>query len=276
MSKGSQRFQIFVQLQQKDRQQIEQIQNLSVRNNRGEIIPLKQVVDLKPSMSPQFVYRENRIRGVRVDSSLPQGVKEGTAVTQIKEIAQKILPDGYSLRFSETPQKKILDTIFIMALGLVVAYMVLASQFNSFADPWIVFLAIPFGLIGSLIALVLGGQSLNVYSLIGILLTMGIVKKNSILLVEFTNHQRDQGLDLKRALIEACPVRLRPILMTSIATVAAAVPAALALGPGAETRIPMALTVIGGVLFSTFCTLLVVPCVYLLFAPKRRKVLLES
>ncbi|MBK9040988.1 MAG: efflux RND transporter permease subunit [Bdellovibrionales bacterium] len=275
-TKGSQRFQIFVQLQQKDRQQIEQIQNLSVRNNRGEIIPLEQVVDLKPSMSPQFVYRENRIRGVRVDSSLPQGVKEGTAVNQIKEVAQKILPEGYSVRFSETPQKKLWDTIFIMVLGLVVAYMVLASQFNSFTDPWIVFLAIPFGLIGSLIALVLGGQSLNVYSLIGILLTMGIVKKNSILLVEFTNHQRDQGLDLKKALIEACPVRLRPILMTSIATVAAAVPAALALGPGAETRIPMALTVIGGVLFSTFCTLLVVPCVYLLFAPKRRKVLLES
>ncbi|MBK7844107.1 MAG: efflux RND transporter permease subunit [Bdellovibrionales bacterium] len=275
-TKGSRRFQVFVQLQEKDRHRIEQIQNLSVRNNRGEIIPLLQVVDLKSSTSPQFVYHENRVRGVRVDSSLAKGIKDGSAITQIKEVAKRILPDGYSLRFSETPQKKLMDTIFIMALGLVVAYMVLASQFNSFTDPLIVFLAIPFGLIGSLAALALGGQTLNVYSLIGILLTMGIVKKNSILLVEFTNHQRDQGLDLRKALIEACPVRLRPILMTSLATVVAAIPAALALGPGAETRIPMALTVIGGVLFSTLCTLLVVPCVYLLLAPKRRTVLLET
>lgn len=273
---GSRRFQIFVQLQEGDRQREDQIKKLLVRNNRGELIPLSQVVDVKPTVSPQFVYRENRVRGVRVDASLESGVKEGSAIASVKEISQKILPNDYYIRFSDNPQDKIRDMAIIMILGLIVAYMILASQFNSFTDPMIVFLAIPFGLVGSLMALLLGGQTINIYSLIGILLTMGIVKKNSILLVEFTNHLRDHGSQLREAIQEACPIRLRPILMTSIATVAAALPPAMALGPGAETRIPMALTVIGGVVFSTLFTLFVVPCVYKILAPERRKILIET
>ena len=162
------------------------------------------------------------------------------------------------------------ETLVIMLLGLVIAYMVLAIQFNSFVDPFIVFLSIPFGLIGSLGGLLLGGQSLNIYSAIGILLTMGIVKKNAILLVEFANQLRDQGKDISEALMLACPVRLRPILMTTTATLAAALPPALAIGPGAETRIPMALTVLGGVSLSTLFTLYIVPCVYKLISPKRK------
>lgn len=273
---GSRRFQIFVQLQEKDRQKSDQIKNLFVRNNRGELVALSQVVDAKAHISPQYVYRENRVRGIRVDSSVNLGVKDGTAIEAIKKIADRILPKDYYIQFSETPQEKFWEMVRIMVLGLIVAYMVLASQFNSFIDPWIVFLAIPFGLVGSLLGLSWGGQSLNIYSLIGILLTMGIVKKNSILLVEFTNHLRDKGYEINRALCEACPIRLRPILMTSTATLAAAIPPALAIGPGAETRIPMALTVIGGILFSTLFTLIVVPCVYSLIAPKRRSVLVES
>ena len=115
-------------------------------------------------------------------------------------------------------------------------------------------------------SLYLGGQSLNIYSMIGLILLMGIVKKNSILLVDFTNQMRESGLNTREALVEACPMRLRPILMTSLATIAGAIPPALAIGPGAESRIPMALAVIGGVFVSTLLTLLVVPCVYSFFA----------
>jgi HAE1 family hydrophobic/amphiphilic exporter-1 len=143
--------------------------------------------------------------------------------------------------------------------------MVLASQFNSFIHPITILIALPFSVSGAFIALYLGGQTLNIYSMIGLILLMGIVKKNSILLVEFTNHMKEKGLSTHEAIIEACPVRLRPILMTSIATVTGAIPAALAIGPGAESRIPMALAVIGGVILSTILTLFVVPSVYSLF-----------
>ncbi len=144
--------------------------------------------------------------------------------------------------------------------------MILAAQFNSFVHPLAVLMALPFSITGALGALYLSGQSLNLYSMIGIILLMGIAKKNSILLVEFANQQRDapHSLDLHAALLAAARVRLRPILMTSLASVAAALPPALAIGPGAESRIPMAIAVIGGISLSTLLTLFVVPCAYAL------------
>ena len=148
--------------------------------------------------------------------------------------------------------------------------MVLASQFNSFIHPVTVLMALPFSISGAFIGLYLGHQSINMYSLIGFILLMGIVKKNSILLVDFTNQVRGEGHDVHSALFKACPVRLRPILMTSVATVAGALPEALSLGPGAETTIPMAIAIIGGVIASTILTLFVVPCVYSLLSSRER------
>jgi HAE1 family hydrophobic/amphiphilic exporter-1 len=144
--------------------------------------------------------------------------------------------------------------------------MVLASQFNSFLDPVTVLVALPFSITGAVGALLGWNLSLNIYSMIGLILLMGLVKKNSILLVEFTNQTRESDrLGVREALLKACPVRLRPIVMTSVAVIVGALPGALAIGPGAETRIPMAVAVIGGVAVSTFLTLFVVPCVYSLF-----------
>jgi HAE1 family hydrophobic/amphiphilic exporter-1 len=155
--------------------------------------------------------------------------------------------------------------------------MVLASQFNSFIHPITVLMALPFSFSGAFIALLLFHQSINIYSLIGFILLMGIVKKNSILLVDFTNQVRDhEGKDAREALLTACPVRLRPILMTSIAIVAGSLPEALSIGPGAETTIPMATAIIGGVIASTFLTLFIVPCVYSLFAQLERPDVLET
>jgi multidrug efflux pump subunit AcrB len=140
---------------------------------------------------------------------------------------------------------------------------VLASQFNSFLHPITVLMALPFSFSGAFLGLLLFHQSINIYSAIGFILLMGIVKKNSILLVDFTNHVRKaEGANVRDALLKACPIRLRPIMMTSIATVAGALPEALSIGPGAESTIPMAVAIIGGVVASTFLTLFVVPCVY--------------
>lgn len=270
-TESSRRFDIWVQLKTKDRESSKDISKILVRNNRGELLPLTQVVDVIEMAGPQQIYRENRMRGLRVDSELAPGIRLGEAIKEVNTIAAKTLPENYFLKFTETPDSKLWDAVIVMTMGLIIAYMILAIQFNSFIDPIIIYLAIPFGLTGSFIGLLMGGQSLNVYSIIGILLTMGIVKKNSILLVEFTNHLRDQGKSLNEAILEACPTRLRPILMTTTATLAAAIPPAFALGPGSETQIPMALTVLGGVTLSTVFTLFLVPCVYSYINPKRHK-----
>lgn len=273
---GGRRFDLFVQLREEDRQTPDKIKNLLLLNNRGEYVTLNNVVSFVETFGPQTIYRENRARGVRVDANLTQKAVQGDAINRINEMAAKIFPDGYQAKFSVDLDSSLLDIVFIMILGLAIAYMVLGSQFNSFLDPLIVFFAIPFGLTGAFLALLGAGQSLNVYSMIGILLTMGIVKKTSILIVEFTNQLRDQGKDVHEALLEACSTRFRPIIMTTFTTLASAVPGALSSGAGSETRIPMSLVVLGGVSLSTAFTLYVIPCVYAIFSRKRRKILIEK
>jgi multidrug efflux pump subunit AcrB len=200
------------------------------------------------------------------------GHSQQETLNEVLVLGKKILPEGYHLKLSGSSddfKKSLVDLLVAFVLGIFVAYMVLGSQFNSFIDPVTVLIALPFSVTGALMALWAGHQSLNIYSGIGIILVAGIVKKNSIMLVEFTNEVREaagKGKDVTEALLEACPVRLRPILMTSVAIVVGALPPALALGPGAETRVPMADTVIGGVLVAMVLTLFVVPCVYLLFS----------
>src|SRR6185436_20132875 len=151
---------------------------------------------------------------------------------------------------------------FAFLLGIIIAYMVLAAQFNAFTHPFTVLLALPFSISGALFMLWVSGQSLNVYSMLGLILLMGIAKKNSIMLVDFTNQIRERGVERHQAIMEACPIRLRPILMTSMATIAGAIPPAMALGAGAETQRPMAITLIGGMVVSTLLTLFVVPAAY--------------
>ncbi|ATH06800.1 hypothetical protein BIY24_02245 [Halobacteriovorax marinus] len=274
-TEGGRRYDIFVQLQEKDRLP-DTISSLLLQNNRGEFVTLTDVVDINPAFGPQSIYRENRTRGVRVDANLSNNVTQSEAFDFIKKIAPNILPEKYSINFSKDLNESLINIVLIMILGLVIAYMVLGSQFNSFADPLTVFLAVPFGLTGSFLALLATGQTLNIYSMIGILLTMGIVKKTSILIVEFSNQLRDEGKTLEEAVIEACTTRFRPIIMTTFTTLASAVPAAVMTGAGSETRMPMALVILGGVSLATIFTLFVVPSFYTLIARPRRKILREE
>jgi len=254
---------------------IERLKRLMIRNNRGELIPLSDVVNIKESPSLLSVARRNRQRAVTIYGNISKGKSQQDALDQALSLSKTFFPEGYQIQATgsaEDMKETFKGLVFALVLGLVVAYMILASQFNSYIDPFSVLIALPFSISGALLALLVTGQSINMYSMIGIVLLMGIVKKNSILLVDFTNHVRtEKGSDVKTALLEACPIRLRPILMTSIATIAGAIPAALALGPGAESRVPMAITVIGGVLVSTILTLYVVPCVYQLFSRLEKK-----
>lgn len=264
------RYDVRLRLEANERTDPEVIKTLDVRNTYGELVPIGNVVQTKVVPTLQTITRRGRERSISIYANVAPGKSQSDALAAAEDISKKALPEGYRFFFGGGAQTfhEAFDSLFLaLWLGILVAYMVLASQFNSFLHPITVLLALPFSLSGAFFALYLGQQSLNLYSMIGIILLMGIVKKNSILLVEFINRKRyEENLPLREAILAASPIRLRPILMTSFATLAAALPPALALGPGAESRIPMSITVIGGVLVSTFFTLLVVPCAYSLMA----------
>ncbi|MBI3317780.1 MAG: efflux RND transporter permease subunit [Candidatus Omnitrophica bacterium] len=269
VTRGGRRYDVRVRLIPSQRNKSRDIEKLWVWNNRGELVQLKDVVSIEQKPSYLTITRKGRERAIGLSANIAQGKSQQAALEEVERLAEEVLPEGYTVLFggaTQTFRESFQSLLFALWLGIVVAYMVLGSQYNSTLHPVTVLLALPFSISGALVALWMGNQSLNIYSAIGLILLMGIVKKNSILLVDFTNQLRREGKPLREALMEACPVRMRPILMTSISTIAAAVPPALSLGPGAETRIPMALTVIGGMTLSTLLTLLVVPCAYSLLA----------
>ena len=259
------RFDIRVRLLAQQRERPEDIQRLLVRTGRGQLIHLGDIVRIQQKPTLQAITRKDRERAITIFANVTPGASQADAIASARDIARKILPEGYRAipsGSSQAFQESFASLGFAFVMGLVVAYMVLAAQFNAFTHPFTVLLALPFSISGALLVLWIGGQSLNVYSILGMILLMGIAKKNSIMLVDFTNQMRARGMERHQALLEACPIRLRPILMTSMATIAGALPAALAIGPGAETQRPMALALVGGMAVSTLLTLFVVPAAY--------------
>ncbi|MBL7661626.1 efflux RND transporter permease subunit [bacterium] len=267
---GGRRYDVRIRLKGDERVSADDLLNLTVRNNHGELVTLNKVVKIETVPTLQTITRKNRQRSISIFANIAPGASQAKILEEIDKFGDELLPKGYKLYLSGSAQtfvESFKSLNFVLILGIVIAYMVLASQFNSFIHPFTVLLALPFSVTGALGALYLGDLSINLYSMIGMILLMGIVKKNSILLVEFANHKRDvEGLSVREALLEAGSTRLRPILMTSFTCIAAAIPPALALGPGAESRIPMSVAILGGMLVSTFFTLLVVPCAYSLLS----------
>lgn len=251
----------------------DELAKIHVRNTRGEMVRLLDVVTVKERPGVQSINRRSRQRAITIFSGIAPHQSQGEALIAVREIVKKHLPIGYNLIESgstETYNQAFSSLVFALAMGILVAYMVLGTQFNSFIDPITVLMALPFSFSGAFIGLYFMHQSLNIYSMIGLILLMGIVKKNSILLVDFTNQRRREGLTVLEALKDACPKRLRPILMTTFSTVAGAIPLAFSLGPGSESLRPMAVAIIGGSLVSTVLTLVVVPAVYLLFSRNKK------
>ncbi len=259
------RFDIRVRLLAAQRQRPEDIQRLLVRANGGALVRMGDLVQIEQRPSLQAITRKDRERAITIFGNPSRGSSQSDAIASTVRIAEEVLPDGYRAITSGSSQamaEAMGSLVFALILGLIVAYMVLATQFNAFTHPFTVLLALPFSMSGALLALYLAGQSINVYSMLGLILLMGIAKKNSIMLVDFTNQIREQGTERHEALLRACPIRLRPILMTSVATIAGALPPALAIGPGAEVQRPMALALVGGMVVSTVLTLFVVPAAY--------------
>jgi multidrug efflux pump subunit AcrB len=249
-------------------------EKLYARNNFGNLVALSQLVDIKEQDTIQGINRVNRQRSISVFGNLAPGQSQSAVLDQTAKIAKEILPQGYSfaLEGASAGFAQSFQSLYgAMLVGILVAYMILAVQFNSFIHPITVLVALPFSVTGALIALWMFDVSLNLFSFIGLIVLMGIAKKNSIMLVEFTNQHREQNKGPEEALLEACPIRLRPILMTSVATVAAATPLIFGHGIGSETRLPMGLAIIGGTIVSTILTLFVVPALYDTLVPLESK-----
>jgi hydrophobe/amphiphile efflux-1 (HAE1) family protein len=250
------------------------IKKLQVRNQYGNLVSVGDLVTMEEVATLQAITRINRQRAVGVFGQLTKGQSQAQVLARAEEIAIKTLPDGYgfALEGSSAGLSESFKSLTVaLLMGIVVAYMVLAVQFNSFIQPVSVLIALPFSVTGALITLWISGVSLNLFSFIGLIVLMGISKKNSILLVEFTNRMRSlKSLPVREALLEGCPVRLRPILMTSAATVAAATPLIFGNSLGQETRTPMGLTIVGGTILSTLLTLFVVPSLYKILSKLER------
>ncbi|WP_438031859.1 efflux RND transporter permease subunit [Sorangium sp. So ce204] len=265
------RIDVRARLLAEQRSRPEDLARIQVRSASGALVPLTSVVTYDERPALQAITRRDRERAISVFGNVAPGRSQGEAVARVEELGRD-LPAGYRLVLggaSVTFRESMGGLLFALVLGILVAYMVLASQFNSFLHPVTVLTILPLSIAGAAFALLLTGHTLNIFSMIGILLLMGIVKKNSIILVDHAievrrGHGEGAGevMDAREAMLRAGPVRLRPILMTSIATLMAAVPSALALGPGAEIRAPMAAAVIGGLVVSTALSLLVVPAFY--------------
>jgi HAE1 family hydrophobic/amphiphilic exporter-1 len=244
-------------------QQAADLSKIYLRNSSGELVRLDAVANFKPALGPAVISRYDLQYAVNFYANPTKPLNEALEI--VKTNAAKIVPPEYKLMLTgqaEEMRKTIENMKFVFILAFILLYMVLASQFNSFIQPLIIMLAQPLAIIGGLIALVLFGESLNIYSMIGLVLLIGLVAKNSILLIDLTNQMREKGAGINEALTEACPVRLRPVLMTSLTLILALLPAAIGLGAGSETNKPLSIAIIGGMLSSTLLTLVVVPAAY--------------
>jgi HAE1 family hydrophobic/amphiphilic exporter-1 len=256
----------------------EDIGALMVRTPSGEMVRLDSVVNIRHGMGAISINRAGRERSMILSANL-EGVPLNRAVETVQEMLAEELPTGYHARttgqameFAEASA----SLLFAMGLAILIVYMLLASQFNSFIHPFTIMLALPFSLVGALAALLVTGHLVNIMSMIGIILLFGLVTKNSILLVDLTIQKQAQGMDREEALRTACPIRLRPILMTAVSMIFGVLPVALAIGEGAEARAPMAVATAGGMLTSTLLTLIVVPVVYALMDRLSERILGRS
>jgi multidrug efflux pump len=253
----------------------EDLSSLFVRTSQGALVPLSSLVTYDERPALQAISREDRERAISISANIAPGHAQDEAIAFVNQLG-KDMPVGYRLVLggaSVAFQESMSSLFFALFLGIVFAYMVLASQFNSFLHPVTVLTILPLSIVGAVGALWVTGNSLNIFSMIGLLLTLGIVKKNSIILVDYANQAMAKGQSALEAMKTAGPVRLRPILMTSMATITAALPPAIGLGAGSEIRTPMALAVIGGMAVSTALSLFVVPAFYVVADKAVRKVL---
>jgi multidrug efflux pump len=262
---GGKQYQVIGQLSRTDRNEPLDLKMLSIRNNGGQMIPLDNLISYHESVNSAAIYRHNRYVSATVTAGLAEGKTLGEGIGAMEEIARKVLPPtfktdlaGQSQEFADSSS----SLLFAFGLAIVLIYLILAAQFESFVDPLIILFTVPMSIAGALGTLYFFGQTLNIFSQIGIIMLIGLVTKNGILIVEFANQRKEAGLRRTDAVIEAAGARFRPILMTSMATILGILPIALSLGTAAGSRQSLGIAVVGGMLISGFLTLYVVPAIY--------------
>lgn len=264
--RNGKQYQIMSQIDQSMRNKPVDLANIYVRNDAGELIQLDNLIRMEESSMPPQLYRYNRFVSATVSAALSKGYTLGQGIEEMDKIADRVLnPDDFTTTLSGQSKDFVESTsslLFAFLLALLLIYLILSAQFESFRDPLIIMFTVPLALFGALLTLKLYGQTMNIFSQIGLIMLIGLVSKNGILMVEFANQRKLAGLDKLAAIRDSAASRFRPILMTSLSTILGILPMVFATGAGAESRISMGVAVAGGLLFSTFFTLYIIPAMY--------------
>ncbi len=267
-------YQILGEINRQQRNTPLDLKTIYLKNNQGQMIQLDNLVELEETVAPPQLYRYNRFSAATVTAAMAPGVTLGEALDEMDQIAKETLDDSFRTALagdSKDFRESSSSLMFAFILALVLIYLVLAAQFESFKDPFVIMLSVPLALAGALIFMWFANITMNIFSQIGLIMLIGLVAKNGILIVEFANQRQAGGMDIINAVAGASIQRLRPILMTSFSTVLGLLPLAFATGEGANGRIAMGVAVVGGILVSTLLTLFIVPAMYLYISSDRSK-----
>jgi multidrug efflux pump len=278
-TRGGKQYQVLGQVARSDRDDPSDVKNIYVRNTRGDAIPLENLVTYTEEVTPPTIYHFNRYRSATISSGLQPGKTVGDGIKEMEGISKKLLDESFSTALSGTSRdfaESSGNTYFAFFLALLLIYLVLAAQFESFIDPFTIMVTLLLALPGAVLSLWLFGQTLNIFSQIGIIMLIGLVTKNGILIVEFANQKQLSGEKKLAAVTDAAVARFRPIIMTSLAMSLGALPLALSLGDASTSRIPLGIVIVGGVLFSLLLTLFVIPSVYSYLSTKKKKSALDE
>jgi multidrug efflux pump len=269
-------YEVIGELQSISRQTPDDLKQIYVRTPNNELVQLDNVIDLYESSSPPILYRFDRYAAATISANVNEGYTIGHGIEAMQQIADDLLDENYTTALAGASRDFMESSdslLFVFFFALLLVYLVLSAQFESFRDPLIIMFTVPLALVGALLLLLIWGESLNVFSQIGIIMLIGLVTKNGILLVEFANQRKDQGMDMLSAIKNAAASRFRPIMMTSISTTLGVLPIALSLGAGSESRVSMGVAVIGGMVAGSFLTLYIIPALYVYISnPNARRV----
>ena len=272
---GGKQYQVIGQLEEDGRDEPVDLRSVFLRNDKGELVQLDNMITMEEESRPPQLFRYNRYVSATVSAGLAPGFALGDGILEMEGIADSTLNENFSTSLTGTSRDFVESSsslVFAFLLALLLVYLTLAAQFESFRDPFITLFTVPLALTGALLSLWYFGETLNIFSQIGMIMLVGLVTKNGILIVEFANQRRDAGLDVREAIVEAASARFRPILMTSLSTMFGALPIALAIGAGAESRVSMGVVLVGGLMLATLLTLFVVPAIYSFFTGKRTRI----
>jgi hydrophobe/amphiphile efflux-1 (HAE1) family protein len=272
--RNNKQYYVIGQVDRKDRNVPADISSLYVRSSSGDMIQLDNLVKVEENSNPPVLYHYNRYKAATVSANLANGKTLGEGIAEMQRISDKLLDKSFNTALSGSSRdfaESSSNISFALILALLLIYLILAAQFESFIDPFIIMLTVPMAIAGAMLSLWICGQTLNIFSEIGVIMLIGIVTKNGILIVEFANQKRKLGMNKRVAAFEAASARFRPIVMTSLATLFGVLPIALALGSGAQSRSPLGTVVVGGLLFSLILTLFIIPVTYIAISSKNKK-----